>query len=1344
MRHSKFRRLRAAAASTAALAVAVGIGLPQASADSSRPRALDGWSAETDAAVRGDGVSAAARPGFKPSAVAEGRRAAVLGEDFADSGDRALTTSGDATGFHVMVAEEKKGYGWRTAATLSEAGFETDAWIGNACVTESGRYAAVAYAPRTFTNKPELMSRGAFTAIVDLDTGSVRKLPFQASLGYFSPGCGSGENAVFSQFTDEVSSAAPETRLITVAGPSGTTRAARLDGQITSAVPVGGQIVAAHGNRIVGIDGTRTRVVARTHGVPFQLKPDAGGGVTFIDRLPGRTRSAPQADTESEAAVFRVTPAQLRSPAAKHTAQRLVRGKLTSFDLARAADGTVFVTGTARTEQGTELPGSVRNPGGIAKDARLSSHGRAALTTAWADGEDSRTPSRGTLAARPARVTLKALDTGESVTLDAMPHERIGTAKAQDSSRATSPVLPQPLGAEAKSSRTAAGSPVDADRTCSVPRGDLRKQAFQPTPRQVEWAVDQTVVRNLNAHASRPAGWKGMGMPAYSPQTLFPLRSLTGGTGADWHIPAQIMLGITAQESNMWQATRYAVPGVTANPLIGNYYGVRYSADGTQHDPWAIDWSKSDCGYGIAQVTDGMRLPDKGEVTLTPVQQEAVALDYAANIAKGADILADKWNQTRADGLVVNNGEPKWIENWFYALWAYNSGYYPKAAAHKYSGKWGVGWTNNPANPLWKENRNPFLESDGGGDQYADAATPQNWPYQEKVIGWAARPLSAMFAPGDFRPGYRQATWLTPGFRTTAKPPIDLFCDSGNDCAPSKIGEDATNHTGGGPCLLPGDDDTDPLYLKCWYHQPVSWKDCGPAVRACGYPLHRFDTGYAEQPDGSAYPPRCSAGLPAGSLVVDDIPAGTTPSGSANRDCGPSESAGTFTFDFASPSGRIDLHQIGAGYDNHFWFSHTHQQRGTEPPRVKVTGTWALRGDHRGWMRVWVHLPDHGAHTRQALYSVMGTDSTSPHRSKPQRVMTNKWVSLGAFNFTDAPRVSLSNVTRDGNGTEDVAWDAVAFQPLGGKPRDQIVAMGDSYSSGEGVTEGAGGADYYPETDFYSGDKATMNGCHRSRKAWSRQAVLPARTSSIGTLADAGDPSLDFQFVACSGARHYNLIGEGQHHEPGQIAQGALDQHTSLVTVSIGGNDARFADVVTKCVLPAIPHCSSASIGALDPDTGEKIPGEETGPLEAWAPVWMHDTVRPRLVTTLKKIQERAPNARIVLMGYPRLLTGATCANINEQNKTWLNGLADLLAAEMAGAVADANSRHGTRAVFSDPRDEFDGKAICGSPEGVHGIILSGHSQADLGVTSSKSFHPNIYGAALYTDSLEATLSALE
>ncbi|MFF0795047.1 NocE [Streptomyces spiralis] len=1282
---------------------------------------------------------------IKPRSIPQKQRAATLGKDYRSSADQAFTTSGDATGFHVMVADERDGYWWKTAASLSEPGFETDTWIGNACVTESGRYAAVAYAPRTFTNKPDLMSRGAFTAFVDLSSGDVRKLSFQATLGYFSPGCGTGEDVVFSQFSDEKTSLKNQTRLITVDARTGKAEKATVAGQVTSAVPVNGRIVAARGRQIVKVDGAKVKVVARTHATPFQLQPDADGGVTFIDRLPGgRTRTS----ADDQAAVSRVTALALRAANGKARAATLAKGGLTRFDLARTPNGTVYVTGQAHNSG--SLPSAVRNPGGIDKDARISSRGAAAVTTAWADGKDSRISQREADSARAARITLKALDTGKKAVLDAMPGDRIGSASAQRAATAASPALP----ASAVKGLLAGESTVDTDRTCSVPRNDPKKQAFQPTPRQIEWAVDQAVVGKLNISASRPANWKNTGMAAYAPQSLFPLTNLSGGSGADWHIPAQVMLGVTAQESNMWQATRYAVPGVTANPLVGNFYGVAYSSDGTQGDPWAIDWSKSDCGYGVTQVTDGMRLPGKGQPTMTVTQQEAVALDYAANIAAGVNILVDKWNQTRADGIVINDGNPKYIENWFAALWSYNTGYHPKSEAAGNSGKWGLGWTNNPANPLWKENRTPFLENADGTDDYSHAAHPQDWPYEEKVIGWAARPISALFAPGDFQPGYRAAWWTTNADRTAAKPPISLFCDSSDDCDPSKISTGATNDTGGGPCLLPGDpDESDPLYLKCWYTKAATWKNC-TSLAQCGNPIHRFNETYPEQPDANSYPPQCSANLPSGTYIVDDLSDGVTPAGSDTRSCGTISSAGSFGFSFGTASARIDLHQIGAAYGNHFWFSHTNKTGTTDASRLQTTGTWTLNQPDRGWMRVWVHLPDHGAHTRQASYHVGGTDSTSTTRVKPQRVMENKWVSLGTFNFTGTPTVSLSNVTEDGKGTEDVAWDAVGFQPMAGKPKNQIVAMGDSYSSGEGASD-PGGEDYYPESDYYDSTQPdTEDKCHRSTYAWSRQATLPGYSTSIGAMADNRDPNMDYQFIACSGARHYNILprqsgGEGQSSELPQIDQGYLDQNTTLVTVSIGGNDARFSDIIQQCIT-GLTVCNDDSIDAVDPDTGDPT-GAQTGPMDQWAPTWLHDQIRPRLASTLNEIHRRAQNAKIVLMGYPKLLenNGWCVQGIDTEEAPWLNSLADTLATEMQGAVNDANSQYGANAVFSDPRDEFAGKAICGDPEDVNGIVLTGHSQADNRdwewlpgnvAPSMKSFHPKIPGARLYADSLEHTL----
>jgi hypothetical protein len=348
------------------------------------------------------------------------------------------------------------------------------------------------------------------------------------------------------------------------------------------------------------------------------------------------------------------------------------------------------------------------------------------------------------------------------------------------------------------------------------------------------------------------------------------------------------------------------------------------------------------------------------------------------------------------------------------------------------------------------------------------------------------------------------------------------------------------------------------------------------------------------------------------------------------------------------------------------------------------------------------------------------------------------------FHFTGQPSVSLSNVTADGRGVERVAWDAVAFQPLGGKPQHQIVAMGDSYASGEAATEGRGDH-YYPETDYHnSRDESTKNACHRSTMAWSRQATLPGQSHSVGALADAKVPQLDYQFIACSGARHYNILTTGQYSELPQIEQGYLDQHTTLVPLSIGGNDMRFSDVVFRCFTRG--GCQDSSIVARDPDTGEEIPGEETGPLKDWAEGWARDEIRPRLVATLHRIQQLAPNAQIVLMGYPRLVEENVLGcqvGLELSELRWLNGLADMLARHMGGAVLDARSQHGVNAVFVDPRPEFAGRGICGPAPVIEGVVLDRHSLADSYPVSMKAFHPNIAGARLYADALERVLGAL-
>ncbi|WP_052229868.1 hypothetical protein [Streptomyces sp. CT34] len=974
----------------------------------------------------------------RPSVVRNADRDAVLGKDWHTSQDRAWTTSADAQGFHLLVADQKDAYNWHTTATLREPGFDADMWIGNACVTGSGKRAVVAYAPRTFTNNPELMARGAFTAVVDLDSGDVKKLNRQASLAYFSPGCGTGETAVFTQAGGEDKNA---TRLIEVDAATATTRTPiELEGQITSAVPVGKDIVAADANRLVKITTSgRRSTLAHTEQIPFQLKADAEGGVVYMDRpkpktgLPPMLRSAAPAPApaptagEAQGEVRRVSTQDITAADAKKTKSAvLAHGPLTKMDLSSSANGTVFITGETRS--GQTLPAPVKRRTDVPKESVASTHGKALVTkTAWSDGKDSRTAPQEAAAPRPTDVDLKVLDTGRQAAFRVTPEEH-GTKGAD-----RSPALPAPTDTNNSGAKQAAfratavsGSPDDTaepQRHCSVPRNDPRKQAMQPKPRQVEWAVDQAITNNLNKHISRPANWKNLGMGAYRPQSLFPLLQLSGGG----RIPAQVMLGVTAQESNMWQASRVVVPGVTGNPLVGNFYGIKYAANGRQNDPWGINWDKADCGYGITQITDGMRArgkekPEEGR--LTTLQQQAAALDYTANIAAGVNILADKWNVTHKDGLTVNGGNPKYLESWFFALWAYNSGYYPKAEAGKNGGKWGVGFTNNPANPLWKANRLPFLESASGGDSYQDAAHPQDWPYQEKVLGWAARPLEALESPGTMVHGFRAAWWTSNPARTAVKPPENLFCTKDNECDPSKIGPDDKNEPGLGACTR-GD-------LKCWWNKPVKWKDCNKG--GCGNELLRFNDTYKEEADGTAYPPNCTTkGLPGNALVVDDVPDHTP---TARPGCSqPKKNSGTFRLGFATDSARIDFQQLGGGYGGHFWFAHT-RKNDAQGRRMKVTGTWNFNKKVTGPAKVLVHLPDHGAHTTSATYEIdtaKGKRTRTVNQKKRGGQGKNRWISVGAFLFDGNPKVTLTTITPRGTGDQDIAFDAVAIAPIKGK-----------------------------------------------------------------------------------------------------------------------------------------------------------------------------------------------------------------------------------------------------------------------------------------------------------------------
>lgn len=1274
-------------------------------------------------------------------------QADVLGHAVGSEQDFTWELVGDSVGLHVLVGRASDGFHLDTVATLAVEGIDTDRWVGNGCLTSDATRLVVSYGPRQFTNEEQFFLRGAFVSVVDLSTGTVTHSEARSSLEYFTPSCGIDNTAVV---TASGGDTIDGTLISVIDSSSGAvTQSLELDAQVTSAVQTSAGLVGAAGSSVVRVadDGGLTSL-ATTTSTAFDLTVDADGGLVYLDH------------DAATAQVERLSPTALAGAEAHAAVTPFAEAPLDDIGLTASADGQVLVTGDPRAVD--ELPATVD---------LVDSPAHGELTTL------------GTALVELDSVTPLATDvdagatTEVTINLAGMETDRTAALRGSIAPvAALSPDTETADGSSGAAARTSAArlagdphDPVEAERTCAVPRNDPANQVLQPKPRQVEWAVNRAVTGTLTIQ--RPANWNNLGMPAYTPKGLVGTVPLAGSTTA--RVPSQIVLGALAQESNLWQTQGNMLPGMTGNPLIGSFYGLDYDA-ATDDSRWDIDFDRADCGYGVGQITDGMRLPayvPAGGVPSYPYQtQRAIALDYAVNVQVATNMLAEKWNQTRAAGLIVNDGNPARIENWFFAVWAYNSGFYPEAAKNTESrnGAWGVGWANNPANPSYPANRARFMKS------ASDAAKPQNWPYPEKVLGWAASPPTLFESPGTSVVGYRAAYWIgsnPDGNRESSKPPVNAFCTTLNDCAPgtTQIGQapDVDGYSVG-PCQHR--DSAGRYDGRCWYHGPVTWKsDCDTQ---CGRELLRFDNSYmTEQANGDSYPPVCArTGLPSGALVVDDIAASdpvVRPGCSRS-----STSAGTFEFTFGSRNGeypsKVDLHQVGGGYDGHFWFGHA-RQADLRGGSMKIEGTWTLDRALNQWTRVLVHVPDIGAHSQDARYTITygkdadGNDLTS-QRTLPQRIGVNQWVSLGVFRVDGVvPSVKLTTDSWVGDPywrqndredspyivtNQDVAFDAVAFQPLAAKPADIVVALGDSYSSGEGGSEDDG-VDYYPVSDNNGNSTGLRNACHRSPYTWSRVARLGGSVSTIGQRADTLDPTLEYHLIACSGARTYNLMPQhttdqqytdaggtrarGQYGEPSQLDQGYLDENTTLVTLSIGGNDVGFSEIITACIADVPVQCD------------EKIFDGEDLPLWAAFPHRVDDHVRPSLVTTLQLIHSRAPNAKILLMGYPEVMSGTGVPFVSEQELAYSKTMVATLNAGMSRATTTFNEGVGSFvAGFADPVPEFRGQGAGGSPEMIHALITNPTpGESILQPISQQSFHPKIGGYELYADAFERRLSEL-
>lgn len=616
---------------------------------------------------------------------------------------------------------------------LRPAGLDVQSWTGYQCLSGDGRYAAVVVEPTAAVTSEAARDRGAFAYSVELPSGRVRPVASGVGLKYFSPGCGTGDTAVF---TVNLGSNDEATELVVASLASGrVTRSTRVAGQVTSTVPSRTGLVGVVGSTLVAVPRSgHTRVIARVGGDAYDLRPSADGGVSFLTAVPGRgtaTAMHEHAGRLTKLAAGPLTRLHLfqgrrghavlsgstaAGAAASAAGVRVVNGaRLPHGPAASSLDGDALIGyRTGRQSQPVLL---ATRGGGLVRDKRAAAANAAVRAIASYTPPDvghaaapappvghlrprgdaapaTRTPPRGPTQPRSPTPPTSTRPTSGARSGAAGSGRGSTHTGSSGTSGATSIPAPSPRaghGPDGRSAHRLAVAPQSGPRTavqiapqivpptdpnqsptCAVAPLDEAKQVMQPSPGQVNWA-SQMIEQGLltGSEYARPANYANMGFASYSPSDDFPPIPLKHPSGSSWNtVPAAVYEAIMAQESNYDQASWHAPEGTAGDPLMSDYYGAHY-------DIKSIDYGSADCGYGIGQVTDGMH---KGDYALSARGQVKVAVDYQENIAAGLQILESTWNQLYDDGILANNGDPKDLENWFFAAWAYNSGIQPTGA----------------------------------------------------------------------------------------------------------------------------------------------------------------------------------------------------------------------------------------------------------------------------------------------------------------------------------------------------------------------------------------------------------------------------------------------------------------------------------------------------------------------------------------------------------------------------------------------------------------------------------------------------------------------------------------
>jgi lysophospholipase L1-like esterase len=253
-------------------------------------------------------------------------------------------------------------------------------------------------------------------------------------------------------------------------------------------------------------------------------------------------------------------------------------------------------------------------------------------------------------------------------------------------------------------------------------------------------------------------------------------------------------------------------------------------------------------------------------------------------------------------------------------------------------------------------------------------------------------------------------------------------------------------------------------------------------------------------------------------------------------------------------------------------------------------------------------------------------------------------------------------------------------------PKARYVAMGSSYAAGPGIPDPV--------------DANTR--CARSTNNYAHQF---ARKRGL-TLID----------VSCSGATTNDIL-IASSDTPAQID--AITPETSLVTVTIGGNDVGFVTLLGSA------SCRQLGIGK------QLLGGKCPKPPKLTEHTWRNLAVSMERIAA--EVRVRAPRARLVFIDYPIVLpsSGRCAATPMSTGKA---DAARNIANRLAVATAAAARSSGATLVRASSLSS--GHDACSATPWINGFPLPGQPRF-------VPYHPNLDGMAAVARALDATITQI-